>query len=533
MRKKFNLLFITLFISFLCSNISIAKPRCELFYEEVYNQTSYPRDVDYISHGNQKDIGFRLYQKINESQDDFVLRKNSDGYYLVGKLTQEKFVGFDPYDFTKIMVGDAILEINNEDIRTSFDEKKYSKDIAEMFEESENVLIKFSRKLPDGEFKTFEIESKVKITSYNNPSLDILVENIKPNEKEGTYIIALSTDYTEYLTKEYNITKVAHKNLIRAEDRDEYPTNEEIENEQFDYEECTFSENDWERLNSRDPNYGVKVKNVVYEDNTKRYANYLVIPFFHDYESDNNSKETIVSYKKRTSYEIKNDFNLKSFPFDKQKIILQIENERYSLDEWKAGLTTWTLIQLNEFAKENQITGWDITNYDMSYKSFYNPFYGDIGDGFEVILEIERKSGYYIFKIILPIVLILMVCWSVVWISPKELESRLTITIVCLLSLIAYNFVIDKDLPKLEYLTVLDWLILISYVYATIPNFLSILSFSNINKRNKFISKLDFYGKKYGALSYVLIVIIIISANANLNPDYTSSALGWLTYAQK
>ena len=124
MRKKFNLLFITLFISFLCSNISIAKPRCELFYEEVYNQTSYPRDVDYISHGNQKDIGFRLYQKINESQDDFVLRKNSDGYYLVGKLTQEKFVGFDPYDFTKIMVGDAILEINNEDIRTSFDEKK-------------------------------------------------------------------------------------------------------------------------------------------------------------------------------------------------------------------------------------------------------------------------------------------------------------------------------------------------------------------------------------------------------------------------
>ena len=57
--------------------------------------------------------------------------------------------------------------------------------------------------------------------------------------------------------------------------------------------------NDWERLNSRDPNYGVKVKNVVYEDNTKRYANYLVIPFFHDYESDNNSKETIVSYKKK------------------------------------------------------------------------------------------------------------------------------------------------------------------------------------------------------------------------------------------
>ena len=103
---------------------------------------------------------------------------------------------------------------------------------------------------------------------------------------------------------------------------------------------------------------------------------------------------------------------------------------------------------------------------------------------------------------------------------------------MCLLSLIAYNFVIDKDLPKLEYLTVLDWFILISYVYATIPNFLSIISFQNINKKNKLSSNLDYAGKKYGALSYILIVLLIIITNANLNPDFTSSALGWLTYVQ-
>ena len=127
--------------------------------------------------------------------------------------------------------------------------------------------------------------------------------------------------------------------------------------------------------------------------------------------------------------------------------------------------------------KDNTITGWDITDFDMVYKEYYDPLYEDFTDGFAMIFEIERKSGYYIFKIILPIILILMVCWSVVWIDPKELESRLTITIVCLLSLIAYNFVIDKDLPKLEYFTVLDWIILISYFYATIPNFLSIISF--------------------------------------------------------
>ena len=59
----------------------------------------------------------------------------------------------------------------------------------------------------------------------------------------------------------------------------------------------------------------------------------------------------------------------------------------------------------------------------------------------------------------------------------KELEARLTITIVCLLSLIAYNFVIDADLPKLEYLTIMDYIILVSYIYI---NFLILFIYTYI-----------------------------------------------------
>ena len=104
-----------------------------------------------------------------------------------------------------------------------------------------------------------------------------------------------------------------------------------------------------------------------------------------------------------------------------------------------------------------------------------------------------------------------MICWSSLWIPNKELESKLTITIVCLLSLIAYNFVIDKDLPKLEYLTILDWVILVSYFYATIPNFLAVLFFRLNKKQSKL--ELNFYekiSKQFGALSYIAIVLIIM-----------------------
>ena len=123
-----------------------------------------------------------------------------------------------------------------------------------------------------------------------------------------------------------------------------------------------------------------------------------------------------------------------------------------------------------------------------------------------------------------------MVCWSSVFIAAKELESKLTITIVCLLSLIAYNFVIDNEIPKLEYLTIIDWIILASYFYAALPNFLSILSF-NLYKGKKTIllKKVDNFSKKYGPTSYLLLIILIIFANVNINPEQASSLFAWMS----
>ena len=142
-----------------------------------------------------------------------------------------------------------------------------------------------------------------------------------------------------------------------------------------------------------------------------------------------------------------------------------------------------------------------------------------------VILEIERQSSYYVYKIILPIILILMVCWSVIWITPKELESRLTVTIVCLLSLIAYNFVIDKEIPKLEYLTIMDWIIFTSYVFATIPNFLCIISFKLFSSNKKLCMTIENKAKYFGPISYVVIILLIITYNVSLEPDNSVQAL--------
>ena len=153
---------------------------------------------------------------------------------------------------------------------------------------------------------------------------------------------------------------------------------------------------------------------------------------------------------------------------------------------------------------------------------------GSYQDSLVLSILIERKPGYYLFKVIFPILLILLICWSVVWVDPKELESRLTITIVCLLSLIAYNFVIDSELPKLEYLTVLDWIILISYVYATVPNLLSVVSFRLLKTNLPLGNKIELISKKYGLASYMIIIFAIILINVNANSEHSAHYLAWM-----
>jgi Ca2+/Na+ antiporter len=69
---------------------------------------------------------------------------------------------------------------------------------------------------------------------------------------------------------------------------------------------------------------------------------------------------------------------------------------------------------------------------------------------------------------------------------------------------------------------------LISYVYATIPNFLSIISFRLQKTNLKLSNKLEVISKRYGLSSYMLSIFLIVLLNANLNPENSSSLISWM-----
>ena len=73
----------------------------------------------------------------------------------------------------------------------------------------------------------------------------------------------------------------------------------------------------------------------------------------------------------------------------------------------------------------------------------------------------------------------------------------------------------------------MDYIILVSYFYATIPNFISILGFK-LNTNNPILcEKIENYGKRFGPISYILIVFLIVLIAVNDNP-YTARFLAGL-----
>ena len=100
--------------------------------------------------------------------------------------------------------------------------------------------------------------------------------------------------------------------------------------------------------------------------------------------------------------------------------------------------------------------------------------------------------------------------YMVFFIKPRELESRLTISIVVFLSLIAYNFVVSDDLPKIGYLTLIDSFILISYIFAGIPTIQTVMitfSEESIGVYNR--EWLDNTFRRYFLVAYVIAVGVV------------------------
>lgn len=186
----------------------------------------------------------------------------------------------------------------------------------------------------------------------------------------------------------------------------------------------------------------------------------------------------MVNVKRSFQGIVLNNYDFRKFPFDRQKIEFNFRQKtsnwefydgaiRYDLG-WAGQDNLDTTFELAENSE------WNFTDYNWRTIHAYDNLTREYAPLLGIYFDIKRNFEYYLFKLFLPILLLLSLTWSIFWINPTDLETKITISIVTFLALIAYNFVIDNDLAKLAYLTFLDAVILVSYFFAGLPTFFAI-----------------------------------------------------------
>jgi hypothetical protein len=80
--------------------------------------------------------------------------------------------------------------------------------------------------------------------------------------------------------------------------------------------------------------------------------------------------------------------------------------------------------------------------------------------GVALVIQARRNRGYYVIQVLLPLIAIVLMAWTVFWIDPSVVATRIGVVVSTMLTLIAYRFMLGNLVPKLSYLTRLDYFML-------------------------------------------------------------------------
>ena len=164
-----------------------------------------------------------------------------------------------------------------------------------------------------------------------------------------------------------------------------------------------------------------------------------------------------VVYRQRFWGGFSQPLELVDFPFDKQAFQFIFVSVGYSPQEVELIPDIDARTGLSE---KFSLADWSILDWQAGTFEIVPNVKREKVAGYHLTIEGQREYGYFIAKIIIPLCLIVMMSWVVFWIDPNESGTQISVAITAMLTLIAYRFAVGTYLPKVSYLTRLDYFIL-------------------------------------------------------------------------
>jgi hypothetical protein len=164
-----------------------------------------------------------------------------------------------------------------------------------------------------------------------------------------------------------------------------------------------------------------------------------------------------VTYRQRMIGTFSQPLHLDDFPFDHQNFTVRVASVGNRPEDVNlVPMREQTIVDASDWA----LSSWTLTDWRLENEPF--DFGGRSPPVAGLVLEMgmNRNTGYFVFKMILPLVLIVAMSWIVFWISPEMAAVQVSVSVTSMLTLIAYRFMVDALVPRVSYLTRLDFFIL-------------------------------------------------------------------------
>lgn len=151
--------------------------------------------------------------------------------------------------------------------------------------------------------------------------------------------------------------------------------------------------------------------------------------------------------------------DLREFPFDRQRFCARFAVMGYRPEEIQfvpdESMVAAGCPQGVGIAKTLTLADWKV-DAPLAYSEAYHAVPGIQLPGYVFEFPAARLSKYYLLKVLCPLLLIVLMSWTVFWIDPGNGGSQIGVATTSMLTLIAYRFAVGADVPKLPYLTRFD-----------------------------------------------------------------------------
>ena len=166
---------------------------------------------------------------------------------------------------------------------------------------------------------------------------------------------------------------------------------------------------------------------------------------------------------------------LDRYPLDRHNLNILVENSVYTTEQ----LVYVADGEASGYSDSLAVPDWKIQGFEVSNRvRQYTTNFGDprIGDGaqhsvFQYSLKIARPVSFFLWKLLLPLVIVIATSWGSLLLSPQHIDSRIALPVTGLLTAVFLQESYSSNLPDVGYLVLLDKI----YAMAYILIFVSIL----------------------------------------------------------